>query len=175
MRALAFVAIGVLLALVQANAHRALGWTGIHGASPSLVLPMVVYLGVHEQSIVRGAFLSFCLGHAIDLIGSAPLWLFTFIYVALFWLSRVAAVRLAAQTVITRVTMGFVFALVEGTMVIVLAAIFGEDGRRPLELATIILPKAIATAIASPLVFRIAQRLHSGGQAAGAAPEASGA
>ena len=134
MRNIAFFAVGFLLILIQGNLHRVLGPLGWHGATPSLVLPMIVFLGVHEHSIPRGAITSFALGHALDLFASAPNWLFTFVSVAIWWLSRVAGVRLTAQTVITRMSLGLVFALVESTIVLVLLAVFGIDSRRPLEL-----------------------------------------
>jgi rod shape-determining protein MreD len=162
MRSAAFLAIGILLILVQANAYRVLGPLGIDGITPSLVLPLVVYLGVHEPSMPRGALLAFALGHALDLFASAPIFLFTFVYVAVWWLSRVAGVRLTAQTILTRVSLAFGFALLEGALVLVLLAVFGSDTRRPLEMASVVLPRAIATALLAPAVFRSAQRLSPG-------------
>jgi rod shape-determining protein MreD len=160
MRNAAFLAIGVVLILVQANLYRVLGWMHFNGATPSLVLPLVIFLGVHEHSMARGALLAFALGYFLDLVASAPMWLFTFITVANWWLSRVAGVRLTAQTFITRMSLGFVFALIESAMVLILLAVFGSDTRRPLEIGNIVLPRAIATALFAPLVFRIAQRIH---------------
>ena len=110
--------------------------------------------------MARGALLAFALGYFLDLVASAPMWLFTFITVANWWLSRVAGVRLTAQTFITRMSLGFVFALIESAMVLILLAVFGSDTRRPLEIGNIVLPRAIATAIFAPFVFHIAQRIH---------------
>ena len=160
MRNAAFLAIGVVLILVQANLYRVLGWMHFNGATPSLLLPLVIFLGVHEHSMARGALLAFALGYFLDLVAWAPMWLFTFITVANWWLSRVAGVRLTAQTFITRMSLGFVFALLEAAMVLILLAVFGSDTRRPLEIGNIVLPRAIATALFAPLVFRIAQRIH---------------
>lgn len=160
MRNAAFLAIGVVLILVQANLYRALGWLHFNGATPSLVLPLVIFLGVHEHSMARGALLAFALGYFLDVVASAPMWLFTFITVANWWLSRVAGVRLTAQTFITRMSLGFVFALIESGMVLILLAVFGSDTQRPLEIGKIVLPRAIATALFAPFVFRIAQRIH---------------
>ena len=162
MRNAAFAAVGVLLILLQAHAYRLLGPLGIHGATPSLVLPLVVFLGVHEASMPRGALLAFGIGYALDLFASAPIGLFTFVYVAVWWLSRVAGVRLTAQTVLTRVSLAFAFAVVEGAIVLILLAVFGTDTKRPLEIAGIVLPRAISTALFAPLIFRIAQRLSQG-------------
>lgn len=160
MRNTAFFAVGVLLILVQSNLYRLLGLLHIHGATPSLVLPLVIFLGVHEPSTARGAFLCFFLGYALDLFASAPIGLFTFISVAIWWLARIAGVRLTAQTVLTRMSLAFGFALVQSAMLLMLLAIFGADNRRPLEIGTVVLPHAIVTALVSPIVFSIAQRLH---------------
>ncbi|MBE7481282.1 MAG: hypothetical protein HS104_15040 [Polyangiaceae bacterium] len=164
MRNAAFLAIGIVLILIQANMYRLLGWLDINGATPSLVLPLVIFLGVHEPSMARGALLAFGLGYFLDVVASAPMWLFTFVTVAVWWLSRVAGVRLTAQTFITRMSLGFVFALIEAAMVLILLAVFGSDTRRPLEIGRLVLPRAVATALFAPIVFHIAQRLHQSTQ-----------
>jgi rod shape-determining protein MreD len=178
MRNLGFFAVAALLILVQSNLFRLivplgtlLGYS-LHGATPSLALPLVIFLGVHEASMPRGAALAFAIGYAQDLLAAAPIGLFTFVYVLIWWLSRVAGVRLTAQTVLTRMSLAFVFALVQSAVVLVLLAVFGSDNRRPLELTTIVLPHAISTALCAPLLFRLAQRLRQGGNPVRAQPEA---
>ena len=178
MRNLGFFAVAALLILVQSNLYRLIGPLGVlvgaehmHGVTPSLALPLVIFLGVHELSMPRGAALSFAIGYAQDLLGAAPIGLFTFVYVMIWWLSRVAGVRLTAQTVLTRMSLAFVFALVQSGVILVLLAVFGSDNRRPLEVATIAVPHAIATALCAPLLFRLAQRLRQGGTTARTQPE----
>lgn len=180
MRGAAYIAVAVLLLLVQANLFRLLGPLGglvgarwIHGISPGLALPLVVYLGVHETSMAKGALLSFAIGYAEDLLAGAPVGLFTFVLVAVWWLSRIAGVRLTAQTWLTRVSLGFVFAVVEGALLLVLLAVFGSDNRRPLELSSQVLPHALATGLCSPLLFRLAQRLRHGASQVRAPAEAA--
>jgi hypothetical protein len=160
MRNAAFLAVGILAILLQAQAYRVLGPLGLHGATPNLVLPLVIFLGVHETSMPRGASLAFGLGYLLDLFASAPMFLFTFISVAIWWLSRVAGVRLTAQTVLTRMSLALAFSIVESSVILILLAIFGNDTRRPLEIGTVVLPQALSTALFSPLVFHVAQRLH---------------
>lgn len=174
MRTAALVALGVLLLIVQGNLFRILGPLGLDGFTPSLVLPVVVYLGVHEPSPARGATLAFVLGHGLGLLAAAPNWLFTFVTLAVWSLSRVAGVRLGAQTVLTRVSLAFVFALVESAMVLVLLAVFGTDGRRPIDLAGGMLPHAVATAVVAPPIFRLVQRLHLSGFSPAHLPAESG-
>jgi rod shape-determining protein MreD len=80
--------------------------------------------------------------------------------VATFVVSRAAGVRLAAQTLLTKVALAFVFGLVEGVLVVVLTAIFGTDAARPRALALLVAPHAVSTALFAPLVFRVAERVH---------------
>lgn len=160
MRNTAFLAVGVALLILQSNLFRVIGWLQTPGATPSLLLPLVVFMGVHEYSIARGAALSFLLGFLLDSFAGAPAGLFTFITVATFVVSRAAGVRLAAQTLLTKVALAFVFGLVEGVLVVVLTAIFGGDPARPRALALLVAPHAISTAIVAPLIFHVAERVH---------------
>jgi cell shape-determining protein MreD len=156
----AFLAIGIALLIVQSNIYRLVGPVHIPGATPSLLLPLVVFMGVHEFSIARGAALAFLLGYMLDLFSAAPVGLFTFITVATFVVSRAAGVRLAAQTWLTKIALAFVFGLVEGVLIVVLTAIFGQDVARPRALALLVAPHAVSTALFAPFVFRLAERVH---------------
>jgi rod shape-determining protein MreD len=161
MRNTAFLALGVALLVVQSNLFRIVGRLHVAGATPSLLLPLVVFMGVHEYSVARGAALSFTLGFFLDVFAAAPLGLFTFVTVATFVVSRAAGVRLAAQTLVTKVALALVFALVQGILIVVLTAIFGNDPARPRALALLIAPQAVATALFAPFVFSIAERIHA--------------
>ncbi|MDI1475785.1 hypothetical protein [Polyangium sp. y55x31] len=160
MRNTAFLAVGVALLIIQSNLYRLIGRLQIAGITPSLLLPLVVFMGVHEYSIARGAALAFLLGYLLDLFSASPIGLFTFITVATFVVARAAGVRLAAQTLLTKVALAFAFALLEGVLIVVLTAIFGTDTARPRALATLVAPHAIGTAIFAPLVFSLAERVH---------------
>jgi hypothetical protein len=72
----------------------------------------------------------------------------------------VAGVRLSAQTALPRMSLALAFSLVEGAMVLILLAVFGEDTRRPVEVASIVLPRTLSTALCAPLVFRLASLLR---------------
>jgi rod shape-determining protein MreD len=162
MRSAAFLAVGVLLLIAQGNLYPVLGYFGLHGATPSFVLPLVIFLGVHETSMARGSLLAFALGYATDLLASAPIGLFSLMAVATWWLGRVAGVRLAAQAWWTKAALAFGFSLIESVLVLVLLAIFGSDPQRPLEIASVALPHATSTALCSLLIFPLAQRIHQG-------------
>ncbi len=186
MRNTAFFVAGLALILVQASLFRPISW--LHGVlmhfsetsgfwhwigyqdahlihvtsfSPSLVLPLIVFMGVHEYALARGAGVAFVLGYATDLTGIAPVGLFTFTFVAIYILARAAGVRLAAQTRLMQLVLGFSFSLLHSVMILVLMAIFGRDPYVPRALYPYALPHALATAAWSPFVFVIAQRIHA--------------
>jgi rod shape-determining protein MreD len=172
MRNSAFLAFGLGLIIVQSNLFRLVGYlteltrslapsVSIAGITPSLLLPLIVFMGVHEYALWRGALLSFFLGYLLDVFASAPIGLYTFTSVAVFVVSRVAGVRLAAQTVLTKIALAFCFSLLEGVIIVILTAIFGGDAARPRALSTLVLPHAISTALCAPLVFSLAQRVHA--------------
>ena len=162
MRSAVFLAVGVLLLVAQGNLYPIVGYLGLHGGTPSLVLPFVIFLGVQEASMARGALLAFSLGYATDLLAAAPIGLFSLVAVAIWWLARIAGVRLSAQAWWTKATLSFVFSLVESVLVLVLLAIFGADPQTPVEVATVALPHAASTAICSLIIFPLAQRIHHG-------------
>jgi len=161
MRNTAFLAAGLTLLLIQANLFRFLGFLHVPGLVPSLVLPLILFMGVHEYSVARGASVSFVLGYATDLIGIAPIGLYTFTYVAVFILGRAAGVRLAAQTMMMQLGLALAFALVHSVMILILLAIFGRDAYVPRALVRLVIPHVLATGAVAPLVFRLAERLHS--------------
>ena len=160
MRNTAFLALGLGLILLQANLFRLIGRLHIAGATPSLLLPLVVFMGVHEYSLGRGAALCFALGYLLDVVSAAPVGLYTFIMVAVFVVSRAAGVRLAAQTLLTKIALAFSFCLLEGLIVVILTAIFGQNPGRSRAIAALVLPHAVSTAVFAPFVFRLAQRVH---------------
>jgi rod shape-determining protein MreD len=120
-----------------------------------------LFMGVHEYSLARGAAVAFVLGYATDVLGIAPVGLYTFAYVATFVLARAAGVRLAAQTAWMQVVLVGAFALLQSIMILVLLAIFGRDPWVPRSLYPLALPHAIATAAIAPIVFRISQAVHT--------------
>jgi rod shape-determining protein MreD len=128
---------------------------------PALVLPLILFMGVHEYSLARGAVVAFVLGYATDVLGIAPVGLYTFTSVATFVLARAAGVRLATQTTWMQVLLVGAFAIVQSTMILVLLAIFGRDAWVPRSLYPLALPHAIATASVAPIIFRISQAIHA--------------
>ena len=161
MRNTAFFVAGFVLLLLQANLFRVLDYVHVPGLVPSLVLPLILFMGVHEYSLVRGALIAFVLGYATDLLGIAPVGLYTFTYTAIFVLTRAVGVRLAAQTTMMQAALAFAFTLLHSLMILMLLAIFGRDAWVPRALYPMAIPHVLATAAIAPLVFKLAQRIHA--------------
>lgn len=189
MRSAAYLLVGCVLVLLQGSVHRLFAamqtlicaftdasWftSATHGATPSLVLPFVVYLGIHEQSMARGALLSFALGWAVDIVGGGPAFLFRFTLVAVWWTCRTLSSRVSAQSTMTRIPLAFAASLVESAIILTLLAIFGADNRRPLELSSIVLPRAISTALFAHFLFSLAHRLDLDARVPGASTSTTG-
>ena len=99
MRNTAFLAIGVLPARRPGEPVSACsGYFGLHGATPSLLLPLIVFMGVHETRW-RAARRSRSRSATCDgPLAAAPIGLFTFIGRGDLVARAIAGVRLAAQT-----------------------------------------------------------------------------
>ena len=162
MRDAAIIAIGMSLLLLQGNLYRFTAPLWSLGITPNFVLPLVIFTGIRESAMARGALLAFGLGYATDLFASAPVGLFTFTSVAIWWMAHVTSLRVSAQNVLTQVFLAFIFSLVQTAFVLTLLAIFGTDPQRPLEMFTVALPQALATALFSPLIFKLGHRLYQG-------------
>jgi rod shape-determining protein MreD len=186
MRSAAYLLVGIALILIQGAAYRFLAGldsvelgsfhagSWLHGATPNLVLPFIVYLGIHEHSMARGALLSFALGWGVDIFGGGPDFLYRFTMVAVWWISRAASSRVSTQSAMMRVPLALSASLVESATILTLLAIFGADNRRPMELSSIVLPRAIATALFAPFVFSLAHRLSLESWGGGSSPTSMG-
>lgn len=162
MRNAAFIGTGLLLTLIQSNLFRVLSLLHVPGLVPSLVLPLIVFMGVSEYPLAAGAASAFTIGYATDLLGIAPIGLYTFTYVAIFVLARAAGSRLAAQTTLMQVVLGVSFTFVQSVIILVLLTIFGREPYVPRVLFRLALPHVLATGIIAPLLFRLARRIHAG-------------
>ncbi len=171
MRNALFLTVGILLTLVQSNLYRVLGPLHVPGITPNLVLPLVVFLGVHEHSMARGAILSAVFGYLLDIVAGAPVGFFTFIHVSIWWLARIAGVRMTSQTWLTRISLGFGFSVVEAAFGLILLAVFGSDTKRPVEIAAMVLTHSASTGLVAPLVFATIQRLHQASLPSGTGSE----
>ncbi|MBX7194614.1 MAG: hypothetical protein K1X94_21345 [Sandaracinaceae bacterium] len=181
-----FVLLALALLLVQSSLSVILP---LHPFVPSVLLPMVLYLGVTpDVSLGRGAALAFAVGLVGDEVTGAPLGLGTFIFVAAFLLTRVAGLRLflrgvpfqiVATTGIAIIAHGAMLALCAifeppeafalvmppaGVLGAIASWIWGEDEPlvgRAVDVATVLVATGLATGLLSPLVYAITRRVDT--------------
>jgi rod shape-determining protein MreD len=186
LRHISLLLLGFVLLLLQENFFRATdaatamlarfgvpeGYRAWPGLVPAFALPLILFMGVQEYSLVRGASIAFALGYATDLLGIAPVGLYTFTYVALFALARAAGLRLAAQTRWMQLLLTLAFVAIQSAIVLVLLSIFGLESWVPKSVFRMALPHALATALVGPVVFFISERVHALGENPRASKEA---
>lgn len=128
---------------------------------PMLVLPMVLFMAVGDFSLARGASLSFVLGYMADAFSGLPMGLYTFSFLNVFLLSRVAGLKLFLHGVVFQILLTFVASLAIGVLVLGLHVVFGRD-QHQLAMApalAVVTTQGLCTALCSPLVFSLMRRL----------------
>jgi rod shape-determining protein MreD len=156
----AFLFLGLLLIVLQGESYHFLGFIAAKGFRPSLLIPLLVFLGVTETNLALGAAVAFLLGYVLDVLSGAPIGLYTFSSVAVLALSRIAGVRIVTQGGIARALLAGAFDALSAVIVLILLAIFGKSPWVPRSLARTILPHALATIVFAPLVFRAATKVQ---------------
>ena len=121
---------------------------------PNAALAIILYMGLHDYNAARGAIMSFALGYLMDAFAGSPMGLFTFVAVAVFLISKVAALRLFLQGWIFEILLTFFLSLVASGMVLLVRALFDHDFGSLLTHVKIVVSRAVATALVAPLVFR---------------------
>ncbi len=139
MRSAAYLGIAILTILLESNLFRLLeplaallGPRWVHGATPSLVLPLIIYLGVHEPSMPKGA----ALGVRHRLRRGPPVRRARGALHVRFRRGLVAVARGrrpadGADRAASHEPRWFVFAFVESAIVLILLAVFGNDNQPP--------------------------------------------
>jgi rod shape-determining protein MreD len=120
------------LALLVAQAAIAT-FVPLHPFVPSLLLPIVIYLGVDpDVALLRGAALAFVLGYFADEIAAVPTGLTTFVLVATFLATRGAGIRLVLRGAPFQIGLVFGISLVASGTMLALRAIFQPPAAFPL-------------------------------------------
>lgn len=156
MRNVALLLAGVLLLMVQTALGLALRSSYL---TPSLVLPMVLYMSVGEFSLARGVSVAFVLGYLTDLFSGGSLGLWTFTLVSVFLLARVAGLKLFLHGVVFQMVLTFVASCVAGVGMMGLLLVFDRRVLALLPALGVVASQAAATALCAPVVFRFAQAL----------------
>lgn len=130
MRNVLFVLLALGLLLLQSSVSSILP---LHPFVPSLLLPMVLYLGVTpDVTLGRGAALAFTAGLLSDEMTGTPVGLTTFIFVATFLLTRVAGLRLFLRGVPFQIVATAGITVIAAGAMLALCAIFEQPEAFPL-------------------------------------------
>lgn len=176
LRSAALIGLGFLLLVLQSTLAVLISW---HPVEPNLLLPIVIFLGVSpDVQLLRGAVISFALGYLLDLFCGNLMGLQTFIMVATFMLARGAGLRLFLRGPVFQVVLTFIVGVLSSGTVLALRAIFESAFRAGMALDTAgpsllaygrtgvgalvsLVPPALVTAMAAPVVFLAARRVDS--------------
>lgn len=129
-------------------------------AVPNAAMACILYMGLHDYNITKGVLISFVIGYLMDAFAGSPMGLHTFVAVAVFLISRVAALRLFLQGWIFEIILTFFLSLLASSMVLGLRALFDQDFGSLLIHLKIVVSRAVATAIVAPVVFRVMARIE---------------
>jgi rod shape-determining protein MreD len=150
-KAASIIALGFLLLVAQSTFAAVVPFDMV---VPNAALAVVIYMGLHGYNAGYGAVISFALGYLMDAFAGSPLGLYTFVAVAVFLLSRIAALRLFLKGWVFEIVLTLFWAAVSGILVLLVRGLFDQDFRSLLTHLKIVLFRAAATAVVAPLVFR---------------------
>jgi len=147
----AILLFGFLLLVAQSTiAH----FLPIDMAVPNAALAIVLYMGLHDYDFTRGVLISFAIGYLTDVFAGSPMGLFTFVTVAVFLFSKVAALRLFLQGWVFEIILTFFLTLFAAGLVLLVRALFDHDFGSLLSHIKIVVSRAVVTAFVSPFIFR---------------------
>lgn len=152
-----------LVLLVLQTTILNLFFLGKMGLEVSLIV--VIYAGFYLD-VIKGGILAFILGFFLDCIIGSVTGVFTFIYVCVFFISRIISFKVYAEGVFFIMIFTFTCALSEGFFILFLyKMIYGLDIFS--NIFKIILPQALVAAVLSPAVFTLLgffERMAYGGE-----------
>lgn len=122
---------------------------------PNLSFPIILYLALHDYNAAHGVILAFAIGYLTDIFAGSPMGLHTFTSVAVFLVSRVAALRLFFQGWFFEIILVFVLASASSLTLLLIRALFDKDFGGLLIHFKIVISRAGATAVFAPLIFGI--------------------
>ena len=125
-----------------------LGWIGVE-----ISLVVVIFSGFHHPTL-KGGPLALLLGFFLDCLTSPIFGLYTFLYLLIFLLARIAAGRVYGERPALIVVFTVFCSLLEGLLIVLLyRLLLGADILAALP--RIFIPQALLTGLLSPLVFAL--------------------
>lgn len=128
-----------------------------YGMLPDFILIMVFYLGFHRRSI-EGVITSFFLGLIADTFSSGLVGAASFGLIFVFAVTNMLSNKMSLDAVPIKVGGTFIMALLKANLVYVVLRIllFNKD----VPFYAFAIPTAITTALVSPLVFNLLDRVE---------------
>jgi hypothetical protein len=126
------------------------------GVEISLVL--VIYAGFNFD-LAKGAAMSFVLGFFLDCVTSVIPGLFVFIYLLIFFISKIASFRVYAEGIVFIMGFTFICALLEGAVIIITyKVLYGMNVVS--DMSNIFLPQSMVLGVISPALFSLFYRFE---------------
>ncbi len=130
-----------------------LGWIGME-----ISLIVVIYSGFHLDAL-RGGIVSLLLGFFLDCLTSTIFGLYMFLYVLIFFLSRIVAGRVYGEKPFLIASFTALCTLLEGLVVVLLyRAAFSADIFYVIP--RIFIPQALVVGLMSPIFFNLFERFE---------------
>lgn len=157
MRSLAILLCAFFLSILQSTFAHLVPYDAL---VPNLTFPIILYISLHEYNTAHGVLLSFGIGYLMDAFAGSPMGLHTFVMVAIFLISRIAALKLFLQGWLFEIILAFIFAMLSSLLVLTIRALFDEDISSLLIHLKIVTSRAGASALMAPAIFRIMGRIE---------------
>lgn len=135
------------------------GYTPWDPLTADLTLPILLWMGLSDVPVVRGAPSAFAIGYLVDLSSAAPQGLHAFVAVVVYLSSRTASLRLFSAGAVFQMLLTFLASLFTSGAILFLRFIFEQSLENLGSAAVPIVVRGVATALVSPLIFRLARRV----------------
>ena len=165
-RAVALPAAAFALLVFESVAWRFIPWDPL---TVDLTLPLLLWMGLSDVPVVRGAPSAFAIGYLIDLFSAGPQGLHAVVSVVVYLSSRTASLRLFSAGVAFQMLLTFLASLFTSGAILFLRFIFEHSLENMGAVTLSMAVRGVATALVSPLIFKLARWVGP----VGARPEGS--
>ena len=124
-----------------------------------LTLPILLWMGLSDVPVSRGASSAFAIGYLVDLFSAGPQGLHALVSVVVYLASRTASLRLFSAGALFQMLLTFLASLFTSTTILFLRFIFDHSLENVGSMAVSVGVRGLATALVSPLIFRLARRV----------------
>jgi len=159
-RAIALPVLAFGLLVLESIAWRYSPWDPL---TADLVLPILLWMGLSDVPVARGAPSAFAIGYLVDLFSAGPQGLHAFVAVVVYLSSRTASLRLFSAGALFQMLLTFLASLFTSGTILFLRFIFEQSLENIGSVALSVGVRGLATALVSPLIFSLARRVGPAG------------